>query len=114
VFENRVLRRIFGPKKNYILGEWRKFHDEKLLNFCSSPNVINKTKARTIIRAGHVARMASMRTHTEFWSENLKGKDNLDDACFNDIIMLKIRVREIVRGCGLDLCGLWHGPVNFL
>jgi hypothetical protein len=61
VFENRVLRRIFGLKKDCVIGEWRKFHDEKLLNFCSSPDVTNVTKAREILRAGHIERMGSMR-----------------------------------------------------
>ena len=40
VFENRVLRRIFGPKRDEVIGEWRKLHAEELNDLCSSPNVI--------------------------------------------------------------------------
>jgi hypothetical protein len=44
VFENRVLRRIFGPKRDEVTGEWRKLHNEKLHNFYSSPNIIRTIK----------------------------------------------------------------------
>jgi hypothetical protein len=40
VFENRVLRRIFGPKKHQVTGEWRRLHKGDLYNLCSSPNII--------------------------------------------------------------------------
>jgi hypothetical protein len=46
VFENRVLRRIFGPKRDEVTGEWRKFHDEELHNLYSSPNIIRQIKSR--------------------------------------------------------------------
>jgi hypothetical protein len=44
VFENRVLRRIFGPKRDEVTGDWRKVHNEKLHNFYSSPNIIRMIK----------------------------------------------------------------------
>jgi hypothetical protein len=44
VFENRALRRIFGPKRHEVIGDWRKLHNEELHNFYSSPNVINVFK----------------------------------------------------------------------
>jgi hypothetical protein len=52
-----VLRRIFGPKRERVAGEWRKLHNEKLHNLYSSPSIIRIIKARGIGWAGHVARM---------------------------------------------------------
>jgi hypothetical protein len=57
VFENRVLRRIFGPKRDEVTGDWRKLHYEELHNVHSSPNIIRMIKSRRIRWAGHVARM---------------------------------------------------------
>jgi hypothetical protein len=55
VFENRVLRRIFGPKRDEATGEWRRLHNEKLNSLYSSPNIIRVNKSRRIRWAGHVA-----------------------------------------------------------
>jgi hypothetical protein len=57
VFENRVLRGIFGPKRYEVTGEWRKLHNEELHDLYSSPNIVRVIKLRRIRRAGHVARM---------------------------------------------------------
>jgi hypothetical protein len=57
VFENRVLKRIFGPKKYEVIGEWRKLHNEELHDLYSSPSIIRIIKARMMRCAGHVARM---------------------------------------------------------
>jgi hypothetical protein len=46
VFENRVLRRIFGPKRDEVTGEWRKLHNEELNNLYSSPNIVGVIKSR--------------------------------------------------------------------
>jgi hypothetical protein len=48
VFENRVLRRIFGPKRDEVTGEWRRLHKEKLNDLYSSPNIIGATQSRRI------------------------------------------------------------------
>jgi hypothetical protein len=55
VFENRVLRRIFGPKKDKVTGDWRKLRNEELHNLYSSPNVNRMIKSRRMKWAGHVA-----------------------------------------------------------
>jgi hypothetical protein len=54
VFENRVLRRIFGPKRDEVMGEWRKLHSEELHNLYSSPDIITQVKSRRMRWAGHV------------------------------------------------------------
>jgi hypothetical protein len=61
VFENRVLRGIFGSKKDEIAGEWRKLHNEELDDLYCSPNIVRVTKSR-IRWVGHVARMAERRS----------------------------------------------------
>ena len=57
VFENRVLRRIFGPKRDGVTGEWRKLHNEELNDLHSSPNIVRVIKSRRLRWTGHVARM---------------------------------------------------------
>jgi hypothetical protein len=57
VFENRVLRRIFGPKRDEVTGEWKKLHNEELRDLYFSPNIIRIIKSRRRRWAGHVARM---------------------------------------------------------
>jgi hypothetical protein len=57
VFENRVLRRVFGPKKDEVTAEWRKLHNEELNDLYSLPNTVRVVKSRRMRWAGHVARM---------------------------------------------------------
>jgi hypothetical protein len=57
LFENRVLRRIFGPKRDEVMGGWRKLHNEELRDFCSSPSIFGMIKPRRMRWAGHVTRM---------------------------------------------------------
>jgi hypothetical protein len=59
VFENRVLRRIFGPKRDEVTGGWRKLHNEELHNFYFSPNIIRTIKSRRIRWTGHVTGMGT-------------------------------------------------------
>jgi hypothetical protein len=61
VFENRVLRRIFGPKRDEVIGEWRKLHNEELHDLYSSPSIFRIIKSRRIRWAGHVAGMGKKR-----------------------------------------------------
>jgi hypothetical protein len=61
VFENRVLRGIFGPKGDEVTGEWRKLHSRELHNLYSSPDIIRHIKSRRMRWAGHVARMGDGR-----------------------------------------------------
>jgi hypothetical protein len=61
VFENRMLRRIFGPKRDEVTGEWRKLHNEELRDLYSSPSIIRIIKSKRMRWAGHVARMGKKR-----------------------------------------------------
>jgi hypothetical protein len=60
VFENRMLRRIFGPKRD-VMGEWRKLHSRELHNLYLSPDIIRQIKSRRMRWAAHVARMGEGR-----------------------------------------------------
>jgi hypothetical protein len=61
VFENRVLRKIFGPKRDEVTGEWRKSQNEELRDLYSSPSIIRIIKSKRMRWAGHVARMGEKR-----------------------------------------------------
>jgi hypothetical protein len=70
VFANRVLRRIFGPKRDEVTGGWRK-HNEEIHNLYSSPSIITIIKSRRMMWAGHAARMGRIGMHIRvgFWRE---------------------------------------------
>ena len=61
VFENRVLRTVFGPKRDEVTGEWRKLHNEEISELYSLPNIVRVVKSKRMRWAGHVARMGEGR-----------------------------------------------------
>ena len=61
VFENRVLRKVFGPMRDKVIGEWRKLHNEELNDLYSLPNIVRVVKSRRMRWAEHVARMGEDR-----------------------------------------------------
>jgi hypothetical protein len=79
VFESRVLRRIFGPKRDEITGEWRKLHSEELHILYFSPNVIRQIKSRRMRWAGHVARMGEERNVYKILMGKQEERDHLED-----------------------------------
>jgi hypothetical protein len=89
VFENRVLRRICGPKRDEATGEWRRLHNEELNDLYSSPNIIRVIKSRRVRWAGHVARMGGKEVHTGFCWGDLREGDHLGDPGVNGRIILK-------------------------
>jgi hypothetical protein len=70
VFENRVLRRIFGPTRDEVTGEWRKLHNEELQDLYTSPSIIRIIKSRRMRSTGHVARMGRRGTLMDYWWES--------------------------------------------
>jgi hypothetical protein len=76
VFGNRVLRRIFGPKRAEVTGGWIKLHNEEHHNLYSSPSIIRMIKSRKMRLAGHVARMGEKREHIGYWCESQKETDH--------------------------------------
>jgi hypothetical protein len=78
VFENRVLRRIFGPKRDEVRGGWGKLHNGELHNLYSSPSIIRMFKSRRVRWAGHLARMGEKRNAYKSLVEILEGKDHKD------------------------------------
>jgi hypothetical protein len=77
VFKNRVIRRIFGPKRNEVTGEWRKLHNEELHILYSSPNIISQIKSRGMRWVGHVARMGEEREMCKVLVGKPKGRKPL-------------------------------------
>jgi hypothetical protein len=102
VFENRVLRRIFGPKRDEARGEWRRLHNEELNALYLSPNIIRVIKSRRMRWAGHVARMGKRGVHTGFWWGDLREGDHLGDPGIDGRIILKWIFKTWDGGHGLD------------
>jgi hypothetical protein len=71
-----VLKRIFGPKRDEVAGEWRKLHNEELRDLYSSPSVIRIIKSRRMRWEGHVARMGRRRTRIDYWRESQRERDH--------------------------------------
>ena len=70
MFENMVLRRIFGPRRDEVTGEWRRLHNEELNDLYFSPNIVRVIKSRRIRWAGYVARMGEERGCIGSWWGN--------------------------------------------
>jgi hypothetical protein len=102
VFENRVLRRIFGPKGNEVTEEWRKLHNAELHNLYSSPDIIRHIKSRRMRWAGHVARMGEERKLYKVLVGKPKGKRPLRRPRRR----WKDEIRMDLREIGL---GVWIG-----
>jgi hypothetical protein len=98
LFENRVLKRIFGPKRDEVTGDWRKLHNEELHNLYSSPNIIRMIKSRRMRWAGNVARMGEMRNGYRILVKKPEGKRPLGRPICRWVDNIKMDLREI--GCG--------------
>jgi hypothetical protein len=104
VFENRVLRRIFGPKRDGVARGWRKLHNKELHNLYSSPSIIRIIKLRRIRWAGHVARMGEKRNVYRLLVGKPEGKRSLGRPRCRWIDNIKMDLLEI----GLDVVD-WIG-----
>jgi len=98
VFENRVLRRIFGPKRDNVTGEWRKLHNEELNVLYSSPNIVRVIKSRRMKWAGHVARMGEGRGVYRVLVGKPEGKTPLGRPRRRWMDNVKMDLQEV--GCG--------------
>jgi len=80
VFENRVLRRVFGPKRDEVTREWRKLHNEELNDWYSFPNIIRVIKSRRMRWVGHVACIGGVeRCIQVFGGGNIGERDHFED-----------------------------------
>jgi hypothetical protein len=94
VFENRVLRRVFGPKRDEVTEGWRKMHNEELHNLYSSPSIIRIMKSRRMRWVGHLPLMGEKRNVYRLLVGKSEGRRPLG------------RPRDGIECCGLD----WSGP----
>jgi hypothetical protein len=93
VFENRVLRRIFGPKRDEVTGGWRKLHNEELHYLYSSPSIIRIIKSMRW--AGHLARMGEKRNAYQIMVGKQEGKRPLGRPRHRWVDHIKMDLREI-------------------
>jgi hypothetical protein len=99
VFENRVLRRIFGPKRNEVTGEWKKLHNEELNNLYFSPNIVRVIKSGKMRLAGHVARMGEGRGVYGVLVGKPEGRRSLGRPKHRWEDNIRMDLREVGCGC---------------
>ena len=98
MFENRVPRRIFGPRRVEVTGEWRKLHNEELNDLYSSPNIVRVIKSKRTRWAGHVARMGERRGVNRVLVGKPEGKRSLGRPMRRWEDNIKMDLQE--AGCG--------------
>jgi hypothetical protein len=117
VFENRLLRRIFGPKKDEVTGEWRKLHNEELHHLYSSPSIIRIMKSRSMRWAGHVARIGEKKNAYRLLVGKPEGKRPLGRPRRRCVDNIRMDLVEVGWG-DVDWIGLaqdrdmWRALVN--
>jgi len=117
VFENRVLRRVFAPKRDELTGEWRKLHNEDLGDLYSLLHIVQVVKSRRMRWAGHVARMGQERGVHSVLVGKPEGKRPLGRPRRRWEDNIKMDLQEAGRGCGdwIELAqdrDRWRTPVS--
>jgi hypothetical protein len=102
VFGNRVLRRLFGPKRDEGMGEWRKLHIGDLHNLYSSPDIIRQIRSRRMMWAGHVKRLGEGRIEYRVLVGKLEGKNHLKDRGIDGRVGSEWTIGRLV-------VGMWSG-----
>ena len=102
VFENRVLRRVFGPKRDEVTGEWRKLHNEELSDLYSLSNIVRVVKSRRMRWAWHVARMEERRGVHRVLVRNHEGKRPLGRPRRRWEDNIKMDLQEVGGCCGTE------------
>jgi hypothetical protein len=116
-FENRVLMRIFGPKRDEVTGEWRKLHNEELHDLYSSLSINRIIKSRRMRWAGHVARMGEKRNAYRFLVGKSEGRRTLGRPRRRWVNIVRMDLVEVAWG-DVDWIGLaqdrdrWRALVN--
>jgi len=111
VYENRVLRRLFGPKRDEVTGEWRKLHNEKLSDPYSSPNIVRVIKSRRMRWAGHLARIGKRKGAHRVLVGMTEGKRPLGRLRTDGSIILRriFRKWDGMAWTGLIWLRIWIG-----
>jgi hypothetical protein len=100
VFGNRVLRRVFEPKRDEVREEWRKLHNEELSDLYSLPNIVRMVESRRMRWAGHVARMGEGRGMHRVLVGKPEGKRSLGRPRRRWEDNIKMGLQEVEGGCG--------------
>ena len=100
MFENRVLRRVFGPKRNEVTREWRKLHNEELSDMYSLPNIVRMVKSRRMRWVGHVACMGEGRGVHRVLVGRPEGKRPLGRPRCRWEDNIKMVLQEVGGDCG--------------
>jgi hypothetical protein len=117
VFENRVLKNIFGPKRDEVTGEWRKLHNEEFRDLYSSPCIIRIIKSRRMRWSGHLARMGEKRNAYRLLVGKPEGKRPLGRPSCRWVDNIRMDLGEVEWG-DVDWIGLaqdrnrWRALVN--
>jgi hypothetical protein len=95
VFENMALRRVFGPRRVEVTGEWRILHNEELNDLYYLPNIVRVVKWKRMSWAGHVARLGRRKLCTGCWWENLRKRDHWKNPHVDGMIILRRIFRKL-------------------
>ena len=111
LLENKILKRIFSPKRDELTEEWRKLHYEELNDLYCSPNIIQVIKSRIMRPVVHVARMVRIQVHVGFWWGFLRERVHLEDPVVDGRIILRwiFRTWDVRAWTGLNGSGYGQG-----